>query len=116
MPKCPRSSGPVRNELGCWMVMRLRSYLLFERDLIRKPVPTFRDHALSFERDLIRKPVPTFRDPARVCRSGARGADEGADPVRILLARGTLDPGGDVDRRRPRDRQRLAHIGRVEAA
>src|SRR5436305_1898696 len=22
MPKCPRSSGPVRNELGCWIVMR----------------------------------------------------------------------------------------------
>ena len=35
-----------------------------EHDLFRKPVPTFRDHALIPEHDLFRKPVPTFRDYA----------------------------------------------------
>jgi hypothetical protein len=35
-----------------------------EHDLFRKPVPTFRDHALLVEHDLFRKPVPTFRDHA----------------------------------------------------
>ena len=34
------------------------------RDPLRKPVPTFRDHALAFVRDLFRKPVSTFRDHA----------------------------------------------------
>src|ERR1041385_2092933 len=38
--------------------------ILLEHDLVRKPVPTFRDHALFLEHDLVRKPVPTFRDHA----------------------------------------------------
>ena len=42
--------------------------------------------------------------------AGARGADEGADLVGVLLARRALDAGGDVDTRRPRDAQRLRHI------
>jgi hypothetical protein len=36
----------------------------FAHDFTRKPVPTFRDHAVFFEHDLTRKPVPTFRDHA----------------------------------------------------
>ena len=50
------------------------------------------------------------------CVGGARGADEGADLVRVLLAGRALDAGGDIDARRARDAQRLGHIAGVEPA
>src|SRR5271166_6366179 len=37
-----------------------------EHDLFRKPVATFRDHALLSEHDLFRKPVATFRHHALI--------------------------------------------------
>src|SRR4051812_39610616 len=55
--------------------------LLLEHDLFRKPVPTFRDHALLLEHDLFRKPAPAFRDHALIyhtsitARRGIQSAD-----------------------------------------
>ncbi len=46
----------------------------------------------------------------------ARGADEGADPAGILLARRALDAGGDIDAGRAGDGDRLDDIARIEAA
>ena len=80
MPKCPRSSGPVRNELGCG------------------------DGHAS-------RPSQASADVG--C---ARGADEGADFVRILFARRALDAGRHIDAGRAGDAQRLGDIAGVEPA
>ncbi len=62
----------------------------FAHDLFRKPVPTFRDHALFCLRMILsRKPVPTFRDHALAIAAvlslatplQARSADAGRSPI-----------------------------------
>ena len=51
-----------------------------------------------------------------LCVRGARGADEGADLVRVLFARRAFDARGHIDARRARDAQRLGDIAGVEPA
>jgi hypothetical protein len=77
--------------------------VLVEHDLFRKPVPTFRDHALLVEHDLFRKPVPTFRDHALTAhQSGLMFAVRGCDGERALLP-GPHVFGGGPGRHRPAD-------------
>src|ERR1700730_1821077 len=97
MPKCPPSSGPVRKELGCWTDIDFLSAI---RSLARAA-----------------RGCPLRIEARRHPRIGlARGPDEGADLVGILLAGGMLDPRGDVEAVRPCDAQRLGDIAGVEAA
>src|SRR5947209_4314336 len=80
MPKWPRSSGPVRKELGCCGMFMRSSYR----------------------------------------RSGdvrsARGADEGADLVRVLHAGRAFDAGRHIDAASTRDAQRFRHIAGIDPA
>ena len=51
-----------------------------------------------------------------VASASARGADEGADFVRIFFAGRALDAGRHIDAGRARDAQRLGDIARIEPA
>src|ERR1700724_800588 len=73
----------------------MRLYLLLEHDLVRKPGPTFRDHALTHEpadfaeqcaRKCVVAPAPFFFFSPRA--SG--GATEGAPPAPSTSARAAL--------------------------
>src|ERR1700722_6416232 len=94
MPKCPRSSGPVRKELGCWTdIAALRSRTCAVRGRARR---------IAARRQL------------RIGRAG--GTDEGANHVGILLAGGALDARGYIEAVRPGDAERLADIAGIETA
>jgi hypothetical protein len=50
-----------------------REHTLFEHDLSRKPVPTFRDHALNFRRTApAKKSGPARAAPPLACACGPR--------------------------------------------
>src|SRR5215471_5624970 len=94
MPKRPRSSGPLRNVLGCctviWLALLGRAH----------------DRGLS-ELERQRKKLGLGR---------TRSADKCANLVRILFPGCAFDTGRYVDARRTRDAQRLQHIVGVKPA
>src|SRR5258708_38533106 len=92
MPKWPRSSGPVRKELGCWT-----------------------DIDSTFRNLLVQKPTG-LETYWQLGIGLAGGADEGANLLDVLLARRMLDTAGYVEAIRPGDSERLRHIAGIEPA
>src|SRR6516165_4345409 len=120
MPKCPRSSGPVRKELGCWTDIAALSLTLRGRIFSRKTGVHFSGKcsiypACSSARHDGAQCVRARR-PCELRIGRARGAHEGANLAGILLPRRALDARGHIDTVRPRDAQRLLEIAGIKPA